>query len=81
MQDILAGPPDTYHMTSKKYLTTHRGELTNRPDMDNLDAGTPLAVLRDLYGTIRSLSLMLERHVLLGPGTFRILIKLSAADL
>ena len=41
-QDVLAGPPDTYHMTSKKYLTTHWGELTNHPDMDNLDAGTPL---------------------------------------
>jgi hypothetical protein len=41
-QDVLAGPPDTHHMTSKKFITTHRGELTNRPDMDNLDAGTPL---------------------------------------
>ena len=41
-QDILAGPPDTYHMTSKKYIMTLQGELTNRPDMDNLDARTPL---------------------------------------
>ena len=68
-------------MTSKKYLTTHRGELTNRPDMDNLDAGTPLGFRRKtprLAGNIRRTSLSRTQHsILYGGRSYRHILQVQ----